>query len=283
MKAFQVMICAAAVCLFAAGVYADGRSVADGQLQVVETQEVGAIIDSGPGGSTGGGGGGCSVVYQNYVDGSFFFGRGRDEWTYDDIVLSAEGDLAQFRELVSYTLALHRRSSEPPNFTANTNLRIDLNGDATGGPVAGADGIYAGTECTIPDIPNTAGNIAAFPVCLVGGDSGINLEEGLWMGWEQAAPVAGAVPLNGGWLIAGGPATIGSSDDVMALSADDGESFVFSNFGGDPAADFNAAVCAQVVPAVPTVSEWGLIAIVLLVLTGGTIVLRKARPRTVSA
>ena len=51
----------------------------------------------------------------------------------------------------------------------------------------------------------------------------------------------------------------------------------FSFFGGDPLANFVAQVHAQITPAVPTVSQWGSIVIVLLILTGGTIVLRRCR------
>ena len=280
MKVLQALICAAAVFVLATGAYADGRTVADRPLQVVDPLDVGAILDADPGASTGSAGG-CTTVYRNFVDGQFFFGIGQLRTFYDDILLSTEDDLSVFRELVSYTEAAHRRTSEPPDSKLTTRLRSDVNGDATGGPVEGPDGVIAGTICVFPLVGPTAGNPALFPVCLLGGDSGINLDEGFWMGFTNSDS-GGPFGFNLGWLIAGGPATIGSSEDVFAIENDDG-TYTFTNFGGDPAANFNAATCCQVIPAVPTVSEWGLITIVLLVLTGGTIIIRKARPRTLSA
>ena len=98
MKVLQALICVAAVFVLATGAYADGRTVADRPLQVVDPLDVGEILDADPGASTGAAGS-CTTVYRNFVDGQFFFGIGQLRTFYDDITLETEDGIS-FRRFV---------------------------------------------------------------------------------------------------------------------------------------------------------------------------------------
>jgi hypothetical protein len=203
---------------------------------------------------------GGELVYFNDNASGYFVRFGAGVNGYDDVSTAGIA-----RELVQYTQNIHRRESEPPNFNSVSAVHTNIEGGTF--PEVGDE--IAGTSCDHADVgPFTT------VTCKLGIDSGIILGDLFWIRITADAD-------NGGWLLAN-EASIGSSEDLM--SDDDG---VF-NFGGCPpvgdlCANGQASVNANVPPPVPTVSEWGLIVIMLLVLTGGTIVLRKARPVTASA
>jgi len=212
--------------------------------------------------------------------------------TAEDMIL-APGDE---RELVSYRQRVHQRASEGDvGFTAFTFLYEDDGGGVEENMPAAE---IAGASCTIPDMHGIGRPDEGNAVCAPSpsGDSGIILPEKLWAGViYEGGCIAGAETTNPdcilgeasagpGSLLSDDIAEVGSTEFFIAISEDAGATWGLTALAGgggflNPALDCRATVP----PPVPTVSEWGMVVIAMLVLPGGTLVLRRSRRSVATA
>ena len=233
------------------------------------------------------GGGAGEVVYE-FLE----FGGGHlpqfDQWGSEQ--LPAEDMIlvpGKARELVGYMAQVHQPASDGTlGFTAKVSLYTDDGTGAYSLPNAGIDG----TSCSIPNLHGLGRPDEGIAMCVPNppGDSGIILGDKVWLAVnyeggcrldphnEKCNESAG---LRGpGWLLgpSGGLPSVGSTEPIFAIT--NGEIWALVGLAGE-----NGLLCSASagVPApVPTVSEWGMAVIVLLVLTGGTIVLRRPRSKS---
>lgn len=237
-------------------------------------------------------------VFANLVPGGFFFPQAPDDLetqllqgVSEDIGL-APGNA---RELISYACLIHQRASEGPlGFTVHLSLQEDDGSGVESLPVSGLNFIE-GTQCSIPDIHGLGRPDEAFAQCVpesVAGSSGIIVDDKVWMKFVIEGGcigantdnlddcIIGADSIGPGMLLTdGSPASVGFTENTFALSLGDLQQLTgFADGNGLPA-QMNAGVAAPI----PTVSEWGMVLIAMLVLTGGTIVLRRTRRSVATA
>lgn len=240
---------------------------------------------------------GANLVYFNLVPGGFFFPQDpatledqAEQGIAEDMIL-APGDA---RELLSYAALYHQRSSEGPlGFTVLMSLQEDDGSGAASLPLSGLNAID-GASCTVPDIHGLGRPDEAVAECIpnAAGDSGIIIGDKVWL---KVVGIGGCVGVNeenlddcilgadslgpGILLTDGSDPLIGSTEPTMVQSIGDLQGLIgFADGNGMP------AECSAGVPApVPTVSEWGMVLIAMLVLTGGTIVLRRSRRSVATA
>jgi hypothetical protein len=240
---------------------------------------------------------GPGLVWENVSDGTSFFPQdpNSDELqamqrVAEDMIL-APGDA---REISSYFAWIHQRSAEgPAGFTGHLSLYTDDGGGVESLPDSEIDG----ASCSIPDMHGLGRPDEAVATCIPNpdGDSGIIIPDKTWLQVVFEGGCTGTLPepdgclpdgggLGPGWLIgldagAGGDPTVGSTEETFALCQ--GDICILAGFAGAPA--FNGGARAGVPAPVPTVSEWGMVLIAMLVLTGGTIVLRRSRRSVATA
>ena len=241
---------------------------------------------------------GPGLVYSNIEPGGSFFpqqpadlAEQAEQGVADDMIL-APGNA---RELISYAAIVHQRSAEGSlGFTVHMKLQEDDGTGAESLPLSGLNAID-GTQCSIPNIHGLARPDEGFAECIPNeaGDSGIVIGDKVWISYIIEGGCVGANQADpgctepgpgffgpGGILTAGeASASVGSTEPTLVQQIGDLQGlFGFSDGQG------LTAECKAGVPApVPTVSEWGMVLIAMLVLTGGTIVLRRSRNSVATA
>jgi hypothetical protein len=238
------------------------------------------------------------LIYENIVPGGFFFPQAPE--TLEDQLTEGIADDLSFapgnaRELSSYAALIHQRSSEGPlGFTVHLSLQVDDGTEPSVDSMPVHPGAVDGASCSVPDIHGLGRPDEAFAECVPNpaGDSGIILDEKVWLRFVIEGGCIGVNTENlddcptgktslgpGMLLTAGEDAAIGST--LITFAQQLGDLQILTNFvdGNTLPAEMRAGVPAPV----PTVSEWGMVLIAMLVLTGGTIVLRRSRTSVATA
>lgn len=238
---------------------------------------------------------GLGLVYESMVRSGFFLPR-KWETVEEQVAHLVAEDLGlaagDARELYSYMAWVTQRSDEGTlGFTVHMAIWTDR---GTGVQSLPLDVIEA-SRCAIEDVHGLGRPDEGMAECLFNahGDSGIIMDDKVWLvvSFEGGCIVNQQHPdctepehgfFGPGWLISGGPPSVGTTVKLwVAAGVTQGNGALwgyldFHHFG------MLCNMRASVPAPIPTVSEWGMVVIAMLVLTGGTIVLRR-RPGKLSA
>lgn len=229
---------------------------------------------------------GPGLVYESMVPGGMF-APNSDETVEEQAAYLLAQDLelapGDARELYSYLAWVHQRSGEGPlGFTVHMAIWTD-----DGAEYSLPQDVIEASRCAIEDVHGLGRPDEGMAECLPNpsGDSGIIMDDKVWLAvffeggcslkenWDDEVNCPlGEASLGPGWLISGVPPSVGTTE---ANSMAQGNGVLWGHYS----VHIQGMVCnmrASVPAPIPTVSEWGMAVIAMLVLTGGTIILRRS-------